>query len=167
MTYIYTEYDYLAHHGVKGMKWGVRRERLNNKSFSKYSKRYGSISEKSNDIRLAIDKQLNTIKRNKKKTIDEMISQGVAKDRKTAEKALDVFINYRGAMSSFYKEQSELADSYNKSCRELYSKGYPPRQLKRSLKKEFRNFQLEMHDLQDKYYDSDAAVEYRQALRNR
>ena len=39
MTYIYTEHDYLAHHGVKGMKWGIRRYQNEDGSLTTAGKR--------------------------------------------------------------------------------------------------------------------------------
>lgn len=45
LTYLPTEYLY--HHGVKGMKWGVRRERNRNKELA-YRKKLGSIIKNKN-----------------------------------------------------------------------------------------------------------------------
>ena len=45
MTYIYTEHDYLAHHGIKGMRWGIRRFQKEDGSLTPKGKnRYSSDS---------------------------------------------------------------------------------------------------------------------------
>lgn len=43
--------SYLEHHGVKGMKWGVRRERYEAKRKAKYMKKYGVTSKQYDSVR--------------------------------------------------------------------------------------------------------------------
>ena len=49
MTYIYTEYDYLAHHGVKGMRWGVRRYQNYDGSYTQAGLKRYNIAKKNLD----------------------------------------------------------------------------------------------------------------------
>ena len=49
MTYIYTEHDYLAHHGIKGMRWGVRRYRNYDGSYTQAGLKRYDIAKKNLD----------------------------------------------------------------------------------------------------------------------
>lgn len=43
--------SYLAHHGVKGMRWGHRKERYEAKRKAKYMKKYGVTSKQYDSVR--------------------------------------------------------------------------------------------------------------------
>ena len=43
--------SYLAHHGVKGMKWGVRKQRYEARRKAKYMKKYGISSKQYDSVR--------------------------------------------------------------------------------------------------------------------
>lgn len=57
--------DYLEHHGVKGMKWGVRKSRVSTSGGSKKSKKKSSILESFKKKRLSRVRAKNAAKRQK------------------------------------------------------------------------------------------------------
>lgn len=116
--------EYLAHHGIKGQKWGIRRYQNEDGSLTEAGKkrRYGSILvEKNDDDSYIISKGNKSIKatsqslHDSEKMIDDMVRQKVAD---LAEIPVSKVDKYLSKNPDVQKAANELIDS---SMEELLS----------------------------------------------
>lgn len=67
--------DYLCHHGVKGMKWGRRKDRRTSSS--------GGIRKKAENLKKSVSNKVSNTKKRIKKTLDKVDKEKIKKVAKT------------------------------------------------------------------------------------
>lgn len=106
--------DYLAHHGVKGMKWGVRRYQNKDGGLT-YAGRKHLLKEEYKSAKKAADRQYTKAA----ETWNKTTNQGTISNKK-ADKALDDAsdkwaIERKSAKQSYKQQKSEMKKAYKQS----------------------------------------------------
>ena len=102
--------DFLAHHGVLGMKWGVRKDRGNRKAASGSEKSYEPLSEqelRTRINRILLERQYNQLTAPQKSNASKFITDVLAKSTKKA--ATDILTQ------TMTKEGQKFVDALIKS----------------------------------------------------
>lgn len=106
--------NYLAHHGVKGMKWGVRRYQNKDGGLT-YAGRKHLLKEEYKSAKKAADRQYTKAA----ETWDKTTNRGVISNKK-ADKALDDAadkwaVERKSAKQSYKQQKSEMKKAYKQS----------------------------------------------------
>ena len=138
---------YLAHHGVKGMKWGIRRFQNPDGSLTAEGKKRYEVNEKGkmsrygkkiysrdkyiskeidyqnnkinslNKTRKAYEDSYNKMLKEKNSSIKELMQRGTSK--KDAEAAFKEVLTRRKEEAGWYKYQADKMIDYNKKLQDL------------------------------------------------
>lgn len=126
---MYTEYEYLAHSGIKGMKWGIRRYRNEDGTLTEAGKkRYAKMNAKVDKI---YDRKTKTAYATLDRTNRAMTALTMAKDmNKTAKDHKRPDSDYDDAMNTV---KSQAAQAKNTIAREKELKEWRKSQIDEGL----------------------------------
>lgn len=151
--FITSENDYLAHHGIKGQKWGVRRYQNSDGSLTAEGrKRYGvgpAIKNASSAAGRAIGK---AIRKATGRQTDAELDAELAKARKVHERKMkvDEINDLTGKKKKLSKMTDQEVDQYINRLSKERTVRQAENDLKRMNRSDFSNF---MHDLKTKSYE--------------
>jgi hypothetical protein len=114
MNYIYSE-DYLAHHGIKGMKWGIRKYQNSDGSLTAAGmKKYDKMAKKDAKKYTLAKMYYGEGAGNRRKLINNTVNQR-AKDSKFYKKQFDKYVSETDMEKTVKKakKQRNAKDAYN------------------------------------------------------
>lgn len=169
--------DYIAHHGIKGQKWGVRRFQnpdgtLTPRGKKRYKKSIDYISDikKGNNAvreivndRYAIARNNYEVQRDAKQ---KMIDDGAHTEESFRKMYpnYDVGTDYDKRTSDYHRDQIKLIDAMTKKLDDIDVTQQSYKRTKKLVDDIIDNSTIKMSDLKNSYVNSDEYIKYRDMI---